>query len=148
MQGRVEVDGRTVRELGFTLDPRRAAIFVDGEPVRPERSIYVLLHKPRGVVCTSLPGEKKLRAIDLVRGIRERLFSVGRLDEHSEGLLILTNDGAFANRIAHPRYGVRKTYVATVVGPVTDSALARMLEGVRIAEIGRASCRERVYVLV
>jgi 23S rRNA pseudouridine2605 synthase len=134
VQGRVQVDGRVVRELGATVDPARATIAVDGEPIRSERRVYVLLNKPRGVVCTNHPGESKPRAIDLVRPIRERLFTIGRLDEHSEGLVLLTNDGALANRIAHPRYEVPKTYVARVFGALTQASLERMLRGVWLAE--------------
>ncbi|MBI1852793.1 MAG: rRNA pseudouridine synthase [Planctomycetes bacterium] len=133
-EGRVQVNGRVVRELGFTVDPASARIFVDGEAIRPERRVYVLLYKPRGVVCTNFSGETKPRAIDVVAGVRERLFTVGRLDEHSDGLVILTNDGAFANRIAHPRYEVPKTYLARVAGPISDQELARMLKGVWLAE--------------
>ncbi len=145
MQGRVRVDGESVRELGSTVDPSRASITVDGEPVRLERPVHVLLNKPRGIVCTNFPGERKPRAIDLVSGIRQRIYTVGRLDEHSEGLVLLTNDGELANRIAHPRYGMPKTYVVSVVGSVTESSLARMLEGVWLAE-GK-SAADRVFVV-
>jgi 23S rRNA pseudouridine2605 synthase len=133
-QGRVKVNGRVVRELGMSVDPQTATIFVDDEPIRRERRVYVLLHKPRGVVCTNFAGESKPRAIDLVRGVRERLFTVGRLDEHSDGLVILTNDGEFANHVAHPRYEMPKTYLARVAGALTDASLARLLKGVWLAE--------------
>jgi 23S rRNA pseudouridine2605 synthase len=112
-KGKVTVDGAICTELGTKIDPAAQEIDVDGVVLRPERTEprYYLLHKPRGVVCTNERREARMRAIDLITDpSKGRIYTVGRLDEESTGLILLTNDGEFANRIAHPRYGVTKTY--------------------------------------
>ena len=136
-EGEVMVDGRIVTELGTKIDPERERVEVDGVVLRPEGELrrYYLLYKPAGVVCTNDPREARKRAIDLIGDRRAgRIYSVGRLDEDSEGLLLLTNDGAFANLIAHPRYGVPKLYKVVVRGRVEDSTLAKVRAGVRLSE--------------
>ncbi|MEL6716814.1 MAG: pseudouridine synthase, partial [Planctomycetota bacterium] len=106
-----------------------------------ERRYYVL-HKPAGVVCTNEPRETRPRAIDLVTDARKgRIFTVGRLDEESKGLLLLTTDGEFAERIAHPRYGVTKTYLVRTQGKITDEAVQRVREGVHLSEGRTAGAR-------
>jgi 23S rRNA pseudouridine2605 synthase len=144
-EGRVRVDGRVVRELGTKVDPSVAVIEVDGRTLpRPPRVVYAL-NKPPGVVCTSAPEESRPRAIDLVHDPSgARLFPVGRLDADSEGLILLTNDGDLANRIAHPRYGMAKTYFVEVRGRVDAPALEKIRRGVWLAE-GRTS-GARVFV--
>ena len=123
-QGRVEVDGRRVREQGVRVDPRTAVIRVDGErvPTAPGIAVYAF-NKPRGVVSTMSDEQGRPCVGDYVEGRRDRLFHVGRLDADTEGLLILTNDGELANRLGHPSYEVDKTYVATVRGQVPGAAL-------------------------
>lgn len=131
--GRVEVDGQTVTELGTRVDPQHQNISVDGRKLHePERVIY-LLHKPPGVVCTNRDPSQCMRAVDLVMD-RRRLFTVGRLDKASEGLILLTNDGELANRLAHPRYGVEKTYRILVAGRCEPETVRRLTQGVRLAE--------------
>jgi 23S rRNA pseudouridine2605 synthase len=135
--GRVTVDGRTVTQMGTKADVERQEIRFDGRRITSEKKVYYLLNKPRGVVCTNEPaavsdGKVPVRAIDLLPNVRQRLFTVGRLDMDSEGLLILTNDGEFANRIAHPRYEVSKTYVVDVEGEMNQSALERLESGVEL----------------
>src|SRR5262245_7610848 len=100
LEGRVSVDGSIVRELGSKADPEASDIRVDGQRIRLERKLYVALNKPAGVISTSADELARQTAVGLVHGIRERLYCVGRLDEHSEGLLILTNDGEFAQKLA------------------------------------------------
>ena len=134
VQGRVTVDGRVVTELGTRVDGRSQRIQVDGEAIRSQQPTYYLLNKPRGFLTTDYDSGGRPRAIDLLRGIPQRLFSVGRLDKDSEGLLLLTNDGALANRLAHPRYGVPKTYIAQVAGSPTGEDLAKLRKGMRLAE--------------
>ncbi len=132
--GRVTVDGRVVTQMGVKVDSSRQDIRFDGERIASEKKVYYILNKPRGVLCTneeSLAG-RLTRAIDLLPNVRERLFSVGRLDMNSEGLLILTNDGAFANRIAHPRYEVPKTYIVDVKGEVHQNSVERLVAGVKL----------------
>ena len=132
--GRIQVEGKVVRSMGHKIDPLRDVVKVDGEVLRPERPTYVLLNKPKSVVCTNSPNEQKLRAIDLLTGVKGRLFTVGRLDADSEGLLILTNDGAFADRMTHPRYEVAKTYQVVVRGRIEKAKLDKVKGGVWLSE--------------
>ncbi len=132
--GRIQVDGKVVRNMGHKVDPLRQIVKVDSEILRPERPTYVLLNKPKNVVCTNSIHEQKLRAIDLLTGVKGRLFTVGRLDADSEGLLILTNDGSFADRMTHPRYEVAKTYSVVVRGRVEKVKLDKVRGGVWLSE--------------
>ena len=116
LQGRVTVDGQVVRELGTRVDAEAAAIAVDGERIRLEKMVYFAVNKPKGYVSTNHDPSGRPRVIDLLPEVPERVYSVGRLDEDSIGLMILTNDGELANRLAHPRYGVEKVYRALVAG--------------------------------
>jgi 23S rRNA pseudouridine2605 synthase len=133
-QGRVTVDGATVTELGAKADAEIQTIECDGENVRPARKFYYLLNKPQGVVCTNDDPEGRPRAIDLLpaRARDRRLFTVGRLDVATEGLLIVTNDGDFAQRVAHPRHGTDRTYEARVRGAFSNAAKRQLIEGVWI----------------
>jgi 23S rRNA pseudouridine2605 synthase len=132
--GRVAVDGAIVRELGTKVDPERQRISVDGQPVRAERPVYWLLNKPRGYLCTNRdPGRRPL-AIDLVPQISQRVYTVGRLDENSEGLLLLTNDGDLAYPLMHPRFSVEKTYQVQVAGIPTSEDLQQLLKGVWLSD--------------
>ena len=136
-KGKVTIDGEIVTELGTKVDPSVQQIDVDGVVLKPERTElrYYLLHKPRGVVCTNERREARMRAIDLVTDpSKGRIYTVGRLDEDSTGLILLTNDGEFSNRIAHPRYGVTKTYSVKVRGRIEGEAIEKVQKGVRLAE--------------
>jgi len=136
-EGHVTVDGVQVEELGLRVDPEVQRIEVDGEPLVPakvERKRYYLLNKPPGVVCTNEKRETRPRAIDLITDrAKGRIYTVGRLDEESKGLVILTNDGEFANRVMHPRYGVSKTYAVKLRGRIGDEELQRVREGVYLS---------------
>lgn len=139
-RGLVRVDGKVVREVGAKA-ASDASIEVEGRAFERGPRAYLVLNKPKGVVCTNAPGEKRPRAIDLARGARgARLFSVGRLDLESSGVLLLTNDGDFAERVLHPRYGVPRTYWIRVKGRIAGEAVKRIEEGVWLAEgkTGRA----------
>jgi pseudouridine synthase len=143
--GRVSVNGRVVTRLGTKLDPARDEVAVDGQRVRaPSRRFYVALHKPEGVVCTGEDPAGRPRAVDLVRGVPARLFPVGRLDEDSAGLLLLTNDGDFAQRVAHPRYEVPRVYRLIVKGDPDPAALQKLREGVWLSEGKTAPARVTV----
>jgi 23S rRNA pseudouridine2605 synthase len=132
--GRVEVDRKVVTQLGTKVDPSRQRIRVDGVPLpRPERA-YFAVYKPPGVVSTNRDPSGRPRVVDLVPRPELRLFPVGRLDLHSEGLILLTNDGELANRLTHPRYGVEKTYRVLVAGRPTHEVLAELRRGVHLAE--------------
>jgi 23S rRNA pseudouridine2605 synthase len=132
-EGRVQVDKQAVTELGTRVDPVRQEIRVDGEPLRRPKKLYYAVNKPIGVVTTSNDPSGRTRVIDLVP-TDERVFAVGRLDRSSEGLILVTNDGEFANRITHPRYGVEKTYLVRVAGAPDQRQLARLKKGVHLAE--------------
>ncbi len=133
--GRVEVDGRVVREQGVRVDPQRAVIRVDGQRVPTATgTVVVAVNKPRGVLSTMSDDRGRPCLGDIVSDRAERLFHVGRLDADTEGLILLTNDGELANRLAHPSYGVSKTYIATVAGPVARSVGRTLTEGIELED--------------
>jgi 23S rRNA pseudouridine2605 synthase len=146
LEGRVTVNGTTVRELGTKADAARDDIRVDGRRVKmPERHRYVLLNKPRGYVTTRSDPQQRPTVIHLLRGVLEYVYPVGRLDFDSEGLLLLTNDGDFAARLMHPRHGVRRLYEARVLGIPDAYDLDRLSRGVVID--GRRTGRTDVKLL-
>ncbi len=132
-EGRVEVNRKVADELGVRVDPLSDEIRVDGAAVRHTRRVYYAVNKPSGVVCTSRDPSGRLKVIDLVKS-DERLFTIGRLDRSSEGLIIVTNDGELANRLMHPRYGVQKTYAVSVAGDPSPQELKKLRRGVYLAE--------------
>jgi 23S rRNA pseudouridine2605 synthase len=135
-RGRVEVNGRVVREQGLRVDPERDVIRVDGARIPPpRRHVYLVVNKPRGVVSTLSDPEGRPTLADLVEHRKERLFHVGRLDTDTEGLIILTNDGEFAHRLAHPSYEIPKTYLAEVEG-VMDPGVVKRLRGGLVLDDG------------
>ena len=132
VEGRVSVNGAVVSELGTKVDPVKDAIKVDGKRVGapPTGRTYLALHKPRGVVTTLSDPEGRPTVKDFLRGIKARVYPVGRLDFHSEGLLILTDDGALARDLMHPSRGVEKTYLAKVKGQPDPEVLVRLSRGI------------------
>jgi len=132
--GRVTVDSDIVRDLVTKVDAEKQRVAVDGEPVRTERPAYWLVNKPRGYLCTNRDPARRPLVIDLVPQVSQRVYTVGRLDEDSEGLLLLTNDGDLANRLMHPRFGVEKTYQVQVAGVPTPENLRQLLQGVWLSE--------------
>ncbi|GAA1479541.1 pseudouridine synthase [Nocardioides aestuarii] len=135
LDGEVEVDGEVVTRLGTKVDPRTAVVRVSGKrlpPVSPH--VYLVLNKPRGVVSTMSDPQGRRTLTDVVAGRPERLFHVGRLDTDTSGLLLLTNDGDFAQRMAHPSYEVDKTYVAEVEGEVQKATLEQLRAGVTLED--------------
>ena len=135
--GRVRVGGRVVTELGTKADASSARIEVDGRRIQLEKRLYVVLHKPRAVVCTMEDPEGRPTVAEYVKSFRKRIVPVGRLDYHTSGVLLLTNDGDFAARMTHPRRKVPKTYVAKVRGAVLDERLEKWRESILIE--GRAT---------
>ncbi|MCW5208151.1 rRNA pseudouridine synthase, partial [Desulfobulbus sp. US2] len=129
-EGRVKVDGKPITQPGLKVDPEQVIITVDGKPLKEEKKIYILLHKPRGYVTTMSDPQGRPIVTDLLSEIQERLFPVGRLDLDSEGALLLTNDGALANQVIHPRFEVNKTYEATVRDLPKKSDLQRLEQGI------------------
>lgn len=132
-QGRVEVDRQVVTELGTRVDPQTQEVRVDGSAIRQQRMVYFIVNKPSGVLSTNYDPEYRTRVVDLVAA-NERLFTVGRLDQFSEGLILVTNDGQLANRLMHPRYGAEKTYQLVVAGQIEPATIARLRKGVHLAE--------------
>jgi 23S rRNA pseudouridine2605 synthase len=135
LEGHVTVDGEVVSRLGTKVDPHIAVIRVDGKRLPPiSPNVYLVLNKPRGVVSTMSDPEGRRHLGDLVADRPERLFHVGRLDTDTSGLLILTNDGDFAQRLAHPSYEVDKTYVAEVEGELHKGIVKQLLAGVTLED--------------
>ncbi len=131
--GRISIDGKVVTDLASRVAPGQK-VQVDGEPIREEKHVYWLVHKPRGYLCTNHdPGRRPL-ALDLVPQIKERVYTVGRLDEDSEGLLLLTNDGDLAHKLTHPRFGIEKAYLVQVAGHPTREDIQKLYEGVWLAD--------------
>ena len=129
--GRVMVNGVIVREMGSKADPAADDIRVDGRRVKgPERHRYILLNKPAGYVSTRSDPQHRPTVIDLLRGVREYVYPVGRLDYDTEGLLLLTNDGDLAARLSHPRHGVERAYEARVAGTPDERDLERLRAGI------------------
>ena len=133
--GRVEVDGEVVRRFGARVDPKTQVIRVDGKRIpASEDLVYLALNKPAGVLSTMSDDRGRKTIADLVADHSERLFHVGRLDYETEGLILLTNDGELAHRLAHPRYGVLKTYLADINGPVRKDLSRRLTTGVELED--------------
>lgn len=132
--GRVTVDGKVARELGTKVDPQEQVIRCDGQLVRSEPPVYFLLNKPQGFVCSAVRQGEARSVMEIFKSINQRLFTVGRLDVDSEGLIIVTNDGELANRLAHPRYQVAKEYVVDINGVVTREAIAKLKKGVHLSD--------------
>ncbi|MBO7707129.1 MAG: rRNA pseudouridine synthase [Thermoguttaceae bacterium] len=132
--GRVEIDGKIVTELGVRADPAVQRIRVDGEALPKTRPVYLAVNKPKGFLCTHRDQQGRRRVIDLVPDQFGRVFPVGRLDQYSEGLILLTNDGAFAEQLTHPRFEVPKKYQVQVAGEVEPDLPRRLQKGIHIAE--------------
>jgi len=133
IEGRVTVNGETIRELGTKADAAHDDIRVDGRRVKlPERHRYLLLNKPRGYVTTRSDPQRRPTVVDLIRGIKDYVYPVGRLDYDSEGLLLLTNDGDLAARLMHPRHAFARVYEARVLGVPDDHDLDRLARGIVI----------------
>ena len=132
--GRVEVDRRVITELGSRVDPSKQEIRVDGQMLPKPKLHYYAVNKPPGVLSTNRDPSGRRRVIDLLPQSHLRLFTIGRLDLNSEGLILVTNDGELANRLTHPRYGVRKTYRVQVAGRPGNDVLLKLRSGVHLAE--------------
>jgi pseudouridine synthase len=144
-EGRVEVDGQVVRRFGARVDPEHQVIKVDGRRI-PSRQdlVYLALNKPAGVLSAMSDDRGRTTLADLLPSGSERLFHVGRLDYDTEGLILLTNDGELAHRLAHPRYGVLKTYLADVSGPVPAGLGRRLATGIELEDGVAAADKFRV----
>lgn len=131
LEGRVTVNGKVVNELGSKVDPVHDRVAVDGKQLKIKRKLYIALNKPRKVLTTRKAEAEDDRRIilDLLPKEWSNLFPVGRLDYDSEGLIFLTNDGEFSLKLTHPRYGITKTYIATIEGRVEENVLQNVVRG-------------------
>jgi 23S rRNA pseudouridine2605 synthase len=138
-EGKVSVNGSVVKSLGVMVDPVTDKVLVQGRDINPEKMLYVILHKPRGVVSTALDNMGRKTVLNLVP-ISERIYPVGRLDENSTGLILLTNDGDLTQKLLHPKFHIPKTYHVTVEGYVRPEALEKLRGGVRLKDGVTAPC--------
>ena len=134
LAGRVKIDGVPVTDLGTRIDPDAHKVSVDDHPVRAEKPVYWAVNKPVGYLCTNEDPAGRPRAVDLLPHVEQRVYVVGRLDEASEGLLLLTNDGELAFPLMHPRFGIPKTYQVLVAGKPTGADLQKLLDGVWLSD--------------
>lgn len=144
LEGKVKVNGKKVTELGTKVS-KKDTIEVNGVPVLQEEHVYFMLYKPRGYISAVTDDKGRETVVDLLLGVTERIFPVGRLDYDTSGLILLTNDGEFTNQLNHPRHEVDKVYVAKVKGVPTNAMLSPLKKGVKID--GRMTAPARYEIL-
>ena len=133
LKGRVAVDGKIITEMGVKIDPNNHTITVDKKPIKlSKKKIYLLLNKPAGYVTTMSDPQGRPIVTSLIKNISERVFPVGRLDFETEGALLLTNDGDLAQKVLHPKYEIRKTYLAIVTGKVSRNRITSLEKGIML----------------
>lgn len=145
--GRVKVNGMIVTEQGVKIDPKKDKVEFDGKAVsaKSEKKVYIMLHKPEGYVTTAKEQFGRPAVLDLIHGVEERIFPVGRLDYDTSGLLLLTNDGDLTYRLTHPKHDVDKTYIAKLFGVPDDGDLQKFRRGVIID--GRKTSPAKIRIL-
>lgn len=137
LNGKVKVNGITVTELGIKINPENDIVEYNGKVIKKENNkVYILLNKPIGYVTTVKDQFKRDTVMDLVKGVKERVVPVGRLDMYTSGALLLSNDGEFVNKVTHPKHEIEKTYNATVVGKITKEDVEKLTNGVEIEDNG------------
>jgi pseudouridine synthase len=145
-EGKVTVNGKTVTDLSFTVNENKDAVYIDGKRLTPPDSFtYILLHKPKGYVCSSKDDKNRKTVMDLI-DVNKRLFTVGRLDYDTEGLLLLTDDGELCKNLTHPSSEIGKTYVVKINGTIAENELAVLRKGVTLDD-GFKTSKAKVYVL-
>lgn len=143
-EGKVKVNGKTITEMGFSIDEFNDSVTVDGKKVKyKRRDYYIMLHKPKGYVCTAKDEFGRKTVFDLI-DIKTRLFTIGRLDYDTEGLLLLTTNGDVAQKITHPSSEITKTYVVKIEGEITESELQKLRSGVFIDGIKTAPAKAKL----
>ena len=142
LSGAVRVNRKVADKLPVFVDPEKDVITVNGRKIRAAQKVYFLLNKPKGVICTNHDPQGRKKAIDFIH-TNERIFCVGRLDADTTGTIILTNDSELANRLAHPRFGLAKTYVVGIKGQIAGEQIEKLKKGIWLAEgkTGRASAK-------
>lgn len=142
-KGHVRVNGKIVTEMGIKVD-HQDKIEVDGMPLEEEKKRYILMYKPRGVISAVTDDKKRKVVTDLLEDVQERVYPIGRLDYDTSGLLLLTNDGEFANHLMHPRYHVEKTYVAKIEGVLTTEEIKKLEGGIKLKGFTTAKAKVKV----
>lgn len=133
--GKIKVNGQVVTELGVKINPEIDAVEYNGKQIKEEnKKVYILLNKPIGYVTTVKDQFKRDTVMELVKGVKERIVPVGRLDMYTSGALLLSNDGDFINKVTHPKHEIEKTYNATIVGKVTKEDVEKLTKGVEIKD--------------
>lgn len=146
LKGRVKVNGKVIKKLGTTINPEKDIVSVDNKSIeRESKKVYIMLNKPEGYVTTLKDRHSEKIVLDLVNGIDERIFPVGRLDLDTSGLLLMTNDGDLTQKLTHPSYEVPKKYIAVVEGIPNSKKLARFRKGLKID--GRMTAEAYIKVL-
>lgn len=145
--GKIQVNGKTVTEMGRKIDPQRDEVTYLGETIstKDTQMVYLMLHKPEGVVTTAKEQFGRASVMDLIKGVRERIFPVGRLDYDTSGLLLLTNDGDLTYKLTHPKHDIDKTYIAKLYGVPDEGALQKFRRGVVID--GRRTKPAKIQIL-
>lgn len=142
--GKVKVDGKVIKEKGFRVDPEISQITVDGTPLRKEeKKYYFLLNKPKGVVSTSSDKHAKRTILDYFKHVNVRLYSIGRLDKETTGLIIITNDGDLTHKLSHPSFEISKEYLATLKDEPLEEDLERLEKGIKLYDKVTSPCRIR-----
>lgn len=131
---KVRVNGEYITSLSTDVDPQKNRIVCDGKEVKIQKKVYFLLNKPKGYICTNSDELGMPRVIDLFQNVNQRLFTVGRLDTDTEGLIIVTNDGNLANIISHPRHNITKTYLVEVSGRISKETISILKKGIWLSE--------------
>lgn len=134
LAGKVTVNGRYVKELGVKVDPTKDRVKVNGQLLKQEDLVYFLLNKPKGVITSVGDPQERETVMDYIKGVKARIYPVGRLDYNTEGLLLLTNDGDLAQNLTHPSKGVEKTYEVRIKGRISDEHLQAISEGVPLED--------------
>nr|WP_245628478.1 pseudouridine synthase [Fervidicola ferrireducens] len=145
LDGRVQVNGKIVKELGIKVDPDVDEVRVDGEICRIKmKPVYIIMNKPKGVLTTVKDPFGRPTIIDLLAGVKERVFPVGRLDKDTEGLLIITNDGELSYKLTHPKHQIDKTYIAKVMGVPDEKDIRRLRKGIFLEDGKTAPAKVRI----
>nr|WP_280144552.1 pseudouridine synthase [Caldanaerovirga acetigignens] len=145
LDGRVQVNGKVVKELGTKVDPDADEVRVDGEICRIKmKPVYIIMNKPKGVLTTVKDPFGRPTVIDLLAGVKERVFPVGRLDKDTEGLLIITNDGELSYKLMHPKHQIDKTYIAKVMGVPDEKDIRRLRKGIFLEDGKTAPAKVRI----
>ena len=132
IEGRITVNGITITEVGFKINPAKDKVYVDGELVKANTNkVYIVLNKPSNIISSVSDEKRRQTVVDIVK-VRERIFPIGRLDFDTTGLLLMTNDGDFANKLMHPKFKVDKTYIAKLSKPLEEKHKASLMSGIRI----------------